>query len=235
MSVAIERKVLKSGLMAVLVKLDDEEGMTLTEVSDIFGIPKNTIQSHMKSNGFKGIRFSVHQLKHLRDARVIPLNTTVASFIPQGAIESLVRFISTPETDAIYRELWDRARYSEQDLQNLEMKILQLEKKLTYIDDYAVDHCLAKGYRSHHIMWDYPQTQEFARQLSEENANSHNKTLQKWTLKHKTMPAMVSLWLRNQGIITELRWDTRRGDTNIYNRADIDRFMQALGIPKAFV
>jgi hypothetical protein len=109
-AVEVTRKPLNNGLEAVLITLDGEDGMTLPEVVRVFGIPKETVISHVKSRGFKFERIFTQTLKPLRAENVIPLTGRPPRVVPRQAIESLVRFISTPETDEIYAQLWDTAR-----------------------------------------------------------------------------------------------------------------------------
>lgn len=110
-NVQVTRKQLSNGLQAVLLNIDGQDGMTVPEVVRVLGIHERTISSHMKSAGFEFARNLAEIRKELVEQRVIPLGAgRTPRFIPREAIESLVRFISTPETDAIYAELWGVAR-----------------------------------------------------------------------------------------------------------------------------
>jgi hypothetical protein len=107
--IQVSRKVLSTGLSTVLVSINGTEGMTLPEVVRVFGIPEQTISSHMKTSGLGFSRISGKTTAELRNHGVIPLTGRPPRIVPKAAIESLVRFISTPETDTINSELWTTA------------------------------------------------------------------------------------------------------------------------------
>jgi hypothetical protein len=110
-NVHVTRKTLSNGLQAVLVEIDGQEGMLVPEVVRVLGIQERTLTKHVKAHGFQFSNFSPEIRNQLADANVIKLGAgRPPRFIPREAIESLVRFISTPETDAIYAELWGVAR-----------------------------------------------------------------------------------------------------------------------------
>lgn len=106
-SVLVTRKVLSNGLTAALISFGDFEGMTLPEITRVFGIPRMTITDHMKAKGFDFCRNSVESRKYLIAERVIPITGRPPKLVSKEAIQSLVRFISTEETDATYAQLWD--------------------------------------------------------------------------------------------------------------------------------
>lgn len=104
-TVQITRKMLSNGLEAVLIN----DGMTVAEIVKVLGIPKQTVWDHMKTSGFEFDRVSGQSLYKLRREKIIPITGKSPGIVSRAAIESLVRFISTPETDEIYRQLWDIA------------------------------------------------------------------------------------------------------------------------------
>lgn len=108
--VQVTRRVLSNGLAAVLLSINGQEGMLVRDLTTVLGIPKQTVSDYLKTNGFSGIRFSGHQLQQLKDQNIIHLKTNIANWVIRPAVESLVRFISTPETNAIYAQLWQVAR-----------------------------------------------------------------------------------------------------------------------------
>lgn len=107
-SVKIERKQLSNGLEAVLV----DDGMTVAEIVRVLGIPQQTVSDHMKTKGFSAHRKTGKQLRQLQDEKVVPIAARAIGVYPQAAIESLVRFVSNPATDALYAELWSVAKAS---------------------------------------------------------------------------------------------------------------------------
>jgi hypothetical protein len=85
--------------------------MTAPEVVRVLGIQERTITKHVKAHGFEFSYFQPGIREELIAQKVIPIGAgRPPRFIPREAIESLVRFISTPETDAIYAQLWEVAR-----------------------------------------------------------------------------------------------------------------------------
>jgi hypothetical protein len=85
--------------------------MKVTDVVRVLGIPLQTVTDHVKSNGFEFSRFSVTIRKELVAQQVIPIGAgRTPRFLQREAVESLVRFISTPETDAICKQLWEVAK-----------------------------------------------------------------------------------------------------------------------------
>lgn len=110
-AVQVTRKILSNGLSTVLLTIYGEEGMVIPEVEKTLGIPKQTILDHVKSNGFELVRVSGEIRKSLVAEKVINIGAgRPPRFISRKAIESLVRFISTAKTDAIYSQLWDVAK-----------------------------------------------------------------------------------------------------------------------------
>jgi hypothetical protein len=109
MQVQVKSKELSNGLKAVLVCVGDQESMTLPEVVRVFGIHKDTITDHMKSRGLEFSGNSRLTTLELRKHNVISMTGRPPRMVSKEAIRSLVRFISTPETDAIYNQLWDSA------------------------------------------------------------------------------------------------------------------------------
>jgi hypothetical protein len=177
--VQVTRKELSNGLQAILIN----DGMTISEIVRVLGIPRKTVEDHVKSNGFSAGRVSAEQLQLLKNQRVLPLKARKLSIIPRDAVESLVRFIATPETDAIYKQLWDVSRsvhtgdlrqasldvgLSEDDtLDNLE-KALKLARQYKAERDaavtliktqkaFAANHAAIHGLRSVDVLTKYPE------------------------------------------------------------------------------
>ena len=104
-AVQVTRKELSNGLTAILIN----DGMTVAEITRVLGIPKDTILKHMKMAGIELVEIFPLSASKLRKDGVIPITGRTPRIVPRIAIESLVRFIATPETDAIYKQLWDIA------------------------------------------------------------------------------------------------------------------------------
>ena len=96
-------------LTVKLLKMGEEEGLTVAQAASLFGVTDAAIKNHVKNHRLNFDTFSVEQLKYLKLQGVLPLNTPTANFLPRETLRQLVRHIGTPAADAIYRHLWQMA------------------------------------------------------------------------------------------------------------------------------
>lgn len=250
-AVKIERKELSNGLAAILVTIGEQQGMLLPELAKVLGVTQSTLKDHCTRHRLLIASPDVDQISDMQQQGVISLKTRRVNFLPRETVEALVKLVNTPEAWTIYGQLWEVARGNA--LSPLEMvrdfafmralidaaerekeRADKAEEVLNSIMDRPTAAALRLSYKSFQVIRLFPGVQDELRRVSEENAASDNKKKQEWTLEHKTMQAMFGYWLRVcHGYSPEIRWMSKRGDANLYDRVFIDQLMQNLGYEKS--
>ena len=186
--VQVTRKELSNGLTAILVTLDDQEGITIDEMVRVFGIARKTIEDHLQSRGFETRRVSAKFRTNLQVVGIAGLRGPMPKLIPRAGVESVVRFISTPETDAIYKQLWevvnnvyngnvvqamaDTGVVPKDAREYLRMALAELDKAveendrlkgtITNIDKAPLEYAVPKALRAKDIIIEFPALNDYA-------------------------------------------------------------------------
>jgi hypothetical protein len=241
--VQVTRKELSNGLTAVLIATGSFEGMTLSEVVRVFGIPRRTVELHIKTNGFGTWQLPAEFRKELVADNIVGIRGPLPGLVTKEAIESIVRFISTPETDAIYKQLWDVATavrtgdfiqagldvgLTEDDLLTNFEACLNLLKKtraerdqargeLKKTKGYAVTNVVAHGLKSSDVYSQYPTKSDM---LIEE-------TKPYVTDVDKFVPTgILTIGLKRNGLKTKV-WTANKAGTpvKVFNADEVHAFM----------
>jgi hypothetical protein len=113
-NVLVQKKVLGSGLSALLITLDGTEGMTLPALAEVLGVDIDSLRSHCDRHNLIKTAISSFNQKELRARGVIPMRGRSPHFLPKETIKELVRHVGTPEAKAIYSQLWEVAEAVQQ-------------------------------------------------------------------------------------------------------------------------
>ena len=88
MSVAIVKKQLDNGLETLLLAVDKEEGMLLTELAKVLGVGPTNLHNLAKRNGLSFLTLSNETQKELRKSNVISITGRAPNFVPKDTIRS---------------------------------------------------------------------------------------------------------------------------------------------------
>ena len=250
--VKIERKELGNGLQVVLLTIDGVEGMLLPEVVRVLGIPEQTVHNYRKANGVEFPPLSGETARTLRKDNVIALTGRAPKFVPKTHVHDLVRFYSTPETDTIYKQLWsvseavfkgdyvqaaqivgtsydDLARYLNLATDAVNQLILQRDAERTAkeaalklvhnSERNAATHAAEHGFTAHDIIKKYP---EQCKKLILAFIAEHGQP------DKLTNTGILTVILRNAGITSTIRVQTRKGPATLFDIETIDNFFNGL-------
>lgn len=105
-SVLVRDQRLSSGLTAILVTLDGQEGMTLPELAKVLAVEAVTLRGLVRNHNLSFVHITSESQKELRKQGVIPITGRSPNFLPRETVEALVKLVNTPQAWAVYNELW---------------------------------------------------------------------------------------------------------------------------------
>lgn len=106
---SVEVSVDGRAVVVSLLRLGADEGMTVAQAAELFGVDVSNIRHVVRNHGLLVVNITHDQQKALKEQGVIPLKTTVANWLPRETLRQLVRHIGTPQADAAYSQLWAMA------------------------------------------------------------------------------------------------------------------------------
>ncbi len=108
-AIEIKRKELSNGLITILVTLNGQEGMLLSEVARVLGVSRSTIQQTVRNRGLLMISPTNQQIRDLRHNNVVSMKARSSNFLPRATVEAIVKIVDTPEAWTINKQLWAAA------------------------------------------------------------------------------------------------------------------------------
>lgn len=238
-SVSVRSSSLSSGLTAMLVTLDGQEGMTLPELARVLGVERNTLAMHAKRHSLNMITVSDDVRQELKNQKVVQLNVARVNFLPRGTVEALVKLVNTPQAWAVYNELWvvakavhagnvfshfngvitaDMMQLFTDSMKALETENTALRATVKQSRDFAATNVLKFGLTSAQIIKKYP-------------GDKLDQTIQqgKAAIDPKRHAfygdsGFLTVGLREHGIETKTQSKTRKGKADVYDAAVIEKF-----------
>ncbi len=96
--------------LARLIRFDNEEGLTTTQLAELLNVAESTIRNHIKKQAVCARSLSAHIKHTLKNSNIIPIKFHGGLFLSREGIEVLVKVINTDEAWEVYRQLWNDAR-----------------------------------------------------------------------------------------------------------------------------
>ncbi|WP_141735919.1 hypothetical protein [Oligoflexus tunisiensis] len=101
-----------------VIRSGKTEGLTVGQVADMVNISERNVWKHIYRHAITTAPLGQHSLRGLKDAGVVLIHAKRAAFVPKSSVQQLLKLINTPESWAIYYQLWNNsARLTELELQ----------------------------------------------------------------------------------------------------------------------
>lgn len=122
-AVNVKYKELDNGKRAIILRINGQDGMFLSEIARLLNVDSSTIHHLIKSYSLSFMRITQETRTTLRNKKVIPITGRPSHFLPKETVEAVVKLVNTPEAWAINRQLWtESARASQLDLENQDLR-----------------------------------------------------------------------------------------------------------------
>jgi len=130
-----ELHVLGQRSIVKVIRSGDAEGLTVANIAEMTNINERSVWKHIYNHAITTVPLGPQSLRSLKDAGVLLLHSRRAVFVPKAGVIQLLKFINTPESWAIYYQLWNNSER----LEELEAKLLETAGKLkSALDQSAI-------------------------------------------------------------------------------------------------
>jgi len=220
-----------------LIRMGEEDGLTVQQTADLFEVTQSAVLKHLKRHSLTAGQIVPQSLQELKKAKVIPLRTKTALWLPRETVRQLSTLIGTDVAKEITKQLFEaldkpveavKVHAEAKNLDPMEVMDLmyaELKRQVARADKAEATIKLSpvqivrdNAIAAHEIYRSYPVITRHTKSFIGENS----------ALRKYGPNGGLTIFLREKGV-ERLRVDGKDNSYSVFSRADLDALENTLG------